>query len=227
MVTRGTLTTAVAGTPVALAPGETAVLTLVVAAEESFVGTVLLETSVDGGQTWQPYARYSGTTGEPLTLTVVGAVPGRNTSEKFALVRVRVEAIGEGSDGITYTLTTLSKPGVEPQRVTTNDEELESCDRTVFETRVQTSGSQGIEQIVIGEGILSGVRPGTRHLITLEKLGHASDVCTLDHGDIVSSTGAALAAATLDAEGAFVLLEFNGAAWQVIYSKDATLTPAE
>ena len=53
---------------------------------------------------------------------------------------------------------------------------------------------------------------------------HASDGVALDHANLLSAGGNALDAATLDAEGGFVLLEWTGAAWQVIHSGDATIT---
>lgn len=217
MVARGTLTTAAAGTPVSLAPGETAVLTLSVAAEEAFEGVAILETSRDQGQTWQPYAHYIGTAETPLTLTVAGAAPGKNTSDRFALVRVRVDSIAEGSDGITYCLTTLSAPGVEPQRVTTNPEEYEAVDLTVYETRVQTSGSQGDEELVLG--VVDNVRVGTRHLVVLEKKGHAADNLVLDEGDILADDGSAVTAVEMGTAGDWILFECDGVAWRVVYSK--------
>lgn len=95
-----------------------------------------------------------------------------------------------------------------------------------YETSFVTSGSGGAEDASMGDG--TGVQPGTRKLLRLASLGEPGDSVALDHANIVNASGAALQAAALTAEGAYLLLEFNGAAWQEVYASAAgvTLTPA-
>lgn len=216
MKQRGALTTVSAGNAIALRPGEAGVATLAVAADESFVGTVVLEASIDGGATWTPFATYTGTVESPLTLAIVEAADQVHPGPGIALVRAHITALGEGSDGVSYVLTTRSPIGVEPQEVTTNDAEVTECDLTVVETKVRTSGSAGAEQLVLGDG--TGVRVGTRHLVTLEALGHASDKVALDYGDILNASGAAVSAVEMDTVDQFILFEWQGTAWQIIWS---------
>jgi hypothetical protein len=98
-----------------------------------------------------------------------------------------------------------------------------AVDLTVYETRVTTTGSEAAEEITLGDG--TGAVVGQRKLIT-GTLGHANDAVTLDHANMADVDGGALAAVSIDATGGFVLVEWNGTAWQVIYSGDATVTGA-
>lgn len=113
----------------------------------------------------------------------------------------------------------------------TGNEDLESNDATptevdtgIYQAKITTSGSEGAEEVTIGDG--TGVTVGTRKLITLDTLGDPADSVVLDHANMVGGNhGAdALASAVLDAEGEFILLEFNGVKWRVLYAATGVVT---
>jgi hypothetical protein len=87
-------------------------------------------------------------------------------------------------------------------------------------TTIVTGGTAGTESVTVGDG--TGEVVGTRKLIELGTRTDASDVVSLDHANIVNASGTQTTNVDLDAEGEFVLLEWNGSKWQIVYS-DATV----
>jgi hypothetical protein len=94
----------------------------------------------------------------------------------------------------------------------------------VYTTYVFTSGSAGEEALTLGDG--TGVVVGQRKLVKLNVQANESDIVVLDHDNMADTDGAPLAAATVDVEGGFILVEWSGVAWQVVFASDATITPA-
>lgn len=109
------------------------------------------------------------------------------------------------------------------EAVTTSDAAPTALSIAVYQSILTTGGSAGAEEAEIGDG--TGAVVGQRKLITLESLGDPGDSVALDDANIVADDGSSLSAVTMDAEGAFLLLEWNGTAWQTLYSGDCTLTP--
>lgn len=94
-----------------------------------------------------------------------------------------------------------------------------SVDTAVYKTEITTGGTAGSEDVNIGDG--TGAVIGERHLIELTTRTNASDVVNLDHLNVHNAAGTALTNLDMDAEGEFVLVEWTGSEWQIIYS-DAT-----
>lgn len=98
-----------------------------------------------------------------------------------------------------------------------------------YQSLLTTGGTQGSEDVSLGDGTASADNAaaviGQRKLVYLAVLGDTGDVAALDFANIVDTDGAALQAAELDAADEWVLVEWNGAAWQVVYH-NATITPA-
>lgn len=94
--------------------------------------------------------------------------------------------------------------------------------KLAYDSQITTGGTQAAETVNFGDG--TGMQVGRRKMISLATLTDPADVLTLDAANMVNAAGAALVAATIDAEGGFVMAEWNGAAWQVRYSANATLT---
>jgi hypothetical protein len=70
---------------------------------------------------------------------------------------------------------------------------------------------------------------GQRKKVTLGTRTHASDVVVLPHANMTSlayanQTEKACTAATLAAAGKYVLLEWSGTKWNVLYKDATTLT---
>jgi hypothetical protein len=212
------------GTAVTLRPGEKGLASISVAEGEAFVGVVVVEVAYEGADRgFTVLQSFEGTDEAPIESAqlehgTVVTIP--DDAQHLALLRVRVDSIGDQSDGIVYQVAAWSK-----EIIATSAYELTEIDLTVYETKVITSGSGGEEQAVLGDG--TGVQVGTRKLITAELLTLPTDVIVLDEGDIVSADGNECSAVTIDATGGFILFEFNGSAWQVIYSGDATITEAQ
>ena len=217
---KGSLAAVGIGSSVAVHPGNWLVYSLEVAVAEAFDGAVHIDKSEDGGATWTPIANYNFVHGSEGALGI--AEVNRVVPKVLTHYRARCSRYEDDSNAVAYRLSEHSH-----ERIVTDPLELIDITLEAPTTKVTTSGSEGSEQVSIGVPPAT-LLIGTRKVIMLEKLTHASDVLELDEGDIVGTTGQALAAVTLDGAGAFVLLENNGnGAWQVIYSHDATLTDAE
>lgn len=91
-----------------------------------------------------------------------------------------------------------------------------------YKTEITTGATAGSEDVNIGDG--TGVEIGERKLIELVTRTDGSDVVNLDHANIVNASGTQATNVDLDAAGEFVLVEWNGAAWQVIHA-NATIAP--
>lgn len=91
-----------------------------------------------------------------------------------------------------------------------------AVDLGTYKTDITTGDTGGSEDVTIGDG--TGVTIGDRKLITLVTRSDSSDVVNLDHANIANASGTQTTNVDLDAEGEFVLLEWNGSKWQVIYS---------
>lgn len=101
-----------------------------------------------------------------------------------------------------------------------NDHELvtvsatpSACDMTVYATHVTTGGVG--RALNVGNG--AGAVVGQRKLIKVVGFT-ASDTVVLDHANIVLANGNAAASVVLDAANEFILLEWNGAKWQLRYA---------
>jgi len=112
----------------------------------------------------------------------------------------------------------------EYEELSSSDAAAVDVDLTTYETKLTTGGSAGSEDVNVGDGS-DALAIGQRKLITLDTRTDASDVVNLDHANIVNASGVQTTNVDLDAEGEFVLLEWNGAKWQIIYS-DATVAIA-
>jgi hypothetical protein len=270
----GTFTDIGASVGFMVRPSNTCTLALTIANAETFSGLLAVESSKNGGQSWEPVLDANGDAivmdgtdsalddGDNLTVTLVNAT---NSKQWF---RVFVSDAGE-DDGISYLFTEvigdlvgvlladekgnpliarrddggmeflqpvvinellgLERRGTSEQVTTGAVDQV--VDVGVYQTKVTTGGTQGVENLAVGDG--TGVVIGTRKLIVLENLSDPSDVLTLDAANIVIEEIAAhalvdtdLSDVTMDAEGAFLMLEWNGAKWEVKHAGDCTLTPA-
>lgn len=93
----------------------------------------------------------------------------------------------------------------------------------VYQTLITTGDTDGNESLTLGNG--TGVVIGTRKLIKLQTRT-GTDTVVLDHANIVNAAGAALSAATMDAAGETLVVEWNGTKWQAIWVIGTTLTTA-
>lgn len=107
------------------------------------------------------------------------------------------------------------------ESVATNGDDAVNCDVSVYQTIVTSSGSEGEEDLNIGDG--TGVTVGTRHLVTFATRTHASDSIVMDDANI-TVTGSTVTAVELDAAGEFILLEWQGASWEVIKASSGVVT---
>jgi hypothetical protein len=99
----GTLS-AVGSSPVFLVrPGQSFTYAVTVAAEEAFIGTVRLERSRNGGQTWEGEC-FVGTEEAPLEGTIASGTVV-NSYQKAERYRLSVEEIDEASDDVAYAFT--------------------------------------------------------------------------------------------------------------------------
>ena len=97
-----------------------------------------------------------------------------------------------------------------------------NVDVGVYETKLTTGGTGASEDVNVGNG--AGITVGHRKLITLKTRTNGADVVNLDHANIANDSGVQATNVDLDAEGEFVLLEFNGSKWQIVYAS-ATVAP--
>lgn len=107
------------------------------------------------------------------------------------------------------------------QDVVTSDAAPEALDLTVYQSKLTTGGSQGAEAVTIGDG--TGITVGHRKLVTLETLTDGADSVTLDDGNF-SQAADTITAIALDAEGEFLLAEWQGASWEVIAASSGVVT---
>lgn len=90
-----------------------------------------------------------------------------------------------------------------------------------YQTHIVTGGTAGAEDVSVEDGVVVG----HRKLVVLDTLTDTGDSINLT-GTFADVDAAALATLTIDAAGGFVMMEWNGTAWQVRYLGDATATPA-
>lgn len=97
-----------------------------------------------------------------------------------------------------------------------------ALDLVSYKATVTTGGTAGGEDLTIGDG--TGAVIGQRKLVTLGTRTDASDVVSLDHANIVNASGTQTTNCDLDAAGEYVLLEWNGAKWQIVYTNGTVAT---
>lgn len=140
--------------------------------------------------------------------------------EAAELAQTGAESAQEAAEAIANTMA-----------LATSFEELETtnAEATVlslehYGSNLTTSGSEGAEDAEIGDGTDAII--GQRKLVVLKTRTHESDSVVLDHANIVSEAGVDATSVELDEEGEFVLLEWNGAKWQVVYSSAGVVATA-
>jgi hypothetical protein len=95
--------------------------------------------------------------------------------------------------------------------VYTNDSAAVAVNLEVYKTEVVSSGSEGGEDLEIGDaGII-----GQRKLIVFKTRTHASDKIVLDHANF-SQGSDTIGAIELDAANEFILAEFRGVKWEIL-----------
>ena len=92
---------------------------------------------------------------------------------------------------------------------------------TAYETRMTTGGTEGAENVSIADGTVIG----ERKLLILTAITDESDTVKLAHANVVNAAGTAATGVTFDAANEYLLLEWNGAKWQAIYTS-ATIATA-
>ena len=97
-----------------------------------------------------------------------------------------------------------------------------TIDASTYHVNITTGGTAGSENVSIGDG--SSARVGERKLITLAVRTDASDVVNLDHANCVNAAGTTLTNLDMDAAAEFVLLEWNGTKWQIVYANATEAT---
>lgn len=95
-----------------------------------------------------------------------------------------------------------------------------AADTTVYQTVLTTGATAGAEALTIANGTI----PGQRKLLTLETLGGVGDSVAVAFANVVNAAGTQATGVVLDAAGEYLLLEWTGAKWKVIYGT-ATVTP--
>lgn len=108
------------------------------------------------------------------------------------------------------------------EAITSNGETATAASKDIFGTNITSGASQGSEEVTLEDALT----PGHRKLLTFAAQADPGDVINVT-GTLADVDAAPLDTLTLDAEGGFVLLEWNGLAWQALYAGDATLTPSE
>lgn len=128
-----------------------------------------------------------------------------------------IEAIAEA------VALAVSEEAVADEVVSTNGDAAEALSVSVFKSTLVTSGSEGAEEAELGDG--SGVEIGTRKLIVLGTRTHADDSVVLDDANF--SQGAdSITAIALDAANEFLLVEWQGASWEVIKASSGVVAVA-
>jgi hypothetical protein len=97
-----------------------------------------------------------------------------------------------------------------------------TLDISVYQSVITTGGTAGSEDVNIGDG--TGAVVGQRKLVTLGTRTDGSDVVNLDHANIHNASGTQCTNVDLDAANEFVLVEWTGSEWQIIYA-NATVAP--
>lgn len=103
-----------AGSQLMVRPGESFTYALEVAAEESFVGIVLLQRS-DNGQAWEVLETFEGTEGTPLEGEAASGTVANN-GDKDAFYRLQCTSIDETSDAISFELADVGDEKVRDVR---------------------------------------------------------------------------------------------------------------
>lgn len=93
---------------------------------------------------------------------------------------------------------------------------------TAYKTVITTGGTQAAETANIGDGT-GALNIGQRKLVTLGTLTDPSDSVTLDHANM-SHTGFTVTGVSLDAASEFILLEWNGSKWEIIWAASGVVT---
>lgn len=109
------------------------------------------------------------------------------------------------------------------EAVTTNGDEATAVGLGTYQTRVTTGGSEGAEDLAIGDG--TGAIVGQRKLITLAAITAEGDSVALDDTNI-SQGSDTITGVALDAEGEFLLLEWRGATWEVLAASSGVVATA-
>lgn len=109
------------------------------------------------------------------------------------------------------------------EAVETNGTTPTDLDLTVYQSILTTGGSQGAEDAAIGDG--TGITVGQRKLVTLDTLTDPADSVTLDDANFAQGSDT-ITAIALDAEGEFILAEWQGAKWEVIKASSGVVTVA-
>lgn len=96
-----------------------------------------------------------------------------------------------------------------------------ALDITVYQSLITTGDTDGTEAVTIGDG--TGAVIGQRKLVYLvTRTG--TDTVSLDHANIVNASGTQTTNCDLDAADEYVLLEWNGAKWQIVYTNGTVAT---
>lgn len=108
----------------------------------------------------------------------------------------------------------VERAGLMVENITTNDTDTLPVDVEVYETKIQTAGSESAEMISIPDGTVVG----QRKLITVTAIGAAGTAVGVAFTNIVNASAVQLTGCSMDADDEFLLLEWNGSKWQVVYS---------
>jgi hypothetical protein len=222
-----------------LRPGQTASYDVA----GTFTGRVTLERSVSGAPGWHAVnpvatAVSAGTSGLLSNDTNsderyrfrATAIDGETPWDGTAVARItdRNDALSvlrrpDGSVVARITDSGVEIPGLlsSVEEVLSNGDDAVAVSLETYKSLVITSGSQGAEELTIGDG--TGVEIGTRKLIVLHQRTHASDSVVLDDENL-SQAADEITAVELDAAGEFILLEWQGASWEVIKASAGVVT---
>lgn len=176
-----------------------------------------------------PEGTFAGTVTITLTTAAIELYVLRDPVTDVPLFRVTTEGFEflnpvsmSSSLSVAGALSPAADIAPTFEEVTTLESPAETdCDISVYETRVTSGDSDGAELLNIGDG--TGAYVGQRHLITLVSRVGTDDV-TLDDANITQA-GVTIAAVVLDADDEFILLEWQGASWEVIAAASGVVVP--
>ena len=101
--------------------------------------------------------------------------------------------------------------------VVTNGEAATTLTLDAYETKITTGGSGGAEDVALPDGEY----PGQRKLVTLAKISEGGDKIDVKLDNVVATS------VSLDEEGEFVLFEWSGEEWFVLYGTADITLPQE
>jgi hypothetical protein len=238
-----------------LKPGQTATVSLIVASEQTFNGSVGLGQSRDGA-TWQPVYDVNGVllgySGASVALTgTVVSTTIRNDSD-FPIRYAWNCIVASTANAIAYTLNDVNGERVDAVLFDragrplawaldngglsfNGPESLRSTETLVTAAAARAVSLDSYETVLKTGGTAgaelvtigdgTGAIIGQRKLIRVGTRTNGSDVPTLDYANIVNASGVQTTVVSLAAVGTFILLAWNGAKWQVIYG-NGTITTA-